>query len=74
MTSRNALEFFGVLAMGACTVMFAALWWTSFLTNDAIRMTISAYGERYPEVALWFLISPLMLYGIGSYVERIARS
>lgn len=74
MTARDALEFFGLLAMGACTVMFAALWWTSFLTNDAIRMTISSYGERYPEVALWFLITPLMLYGLGSYLSRTARS
>lgn len=71
MNSRDALEFLGILSMGTCTLVFAALWWTAFLTGHEIYMTIARYGERYPEAALWFLIGPLMLYAIHSYLHRV---
>lgn len=74
MKTRDALEFFGILAMSVSTLVFAALWWTAFLTDDPVLMTISEFGERYLEAALWFVVAPLMLFGMFSYLQRLPRT
>lgn len=71
MNTGDALEFFGILAMGVSTLVFAALWWAAFLTGDPVLVSISKYGERYPEVVLWFIVAPLMLFGMYSYLQRL---
>lgn len=69
--ARDAIEFIGILCLAACTIYFAALWWTAFLTDDVVRVTIAEYGERYPEALLWFLITPVMLFAIYTALARL---
>lgn len=73
MTVRTAVEFLGIIAMAATTLFFAALWWAAFFTDAGVHMTVSTYGEAYLEAGLWFLLAPLMLFGLFSYLKRIPR-
>lgn len=70
MSRQHVLEFFGVLFMGTCTLVFAALWWTAFVTGHSVRMTITQYDEAYLEAGIWFLIMPVMLFSLYSYLRR----
>lgn len=74
MRTRRLLEVLGILCMVACTIVFASIWWTAFLTCDVIRLSISQYGECALEAALWFVTAPLMLFALYSYLERVPRS
>jgi|GEM_PF-1967061 len=71
MTPRPTLEAVGILTMSACTLTFAALWWTAFLSGGAVQLTIVQYGERYPELALWFILTPVMLFSLYSYLNQL---
>lgn len=49
--------------MASCRLLFAAVWWVALLTGRPVLVTIDAYGEASVEIALWFLLGPVMLFG-----------
>lgn len=70
MTRRQVVELLGVLGMAACTLVFAAVWWTAFITGRPVLVTIDEYSEAYPEAVLWFLLGPVMLFALYAYLSR----
>lgn len=71
MISRTTLEAVGILGMSACTLTLAALWWAAFLSGGVVELTIVQYGEHYPEMVLWFLLTPVMLFSVYSYLQHL---
>jgi len=74
MNHRDAIEFVGIILLATCSLVFAALWWTAYLTQNAIQMTINQYGEATLEAGIWFVVTPIMLFGVSSYLARLSRS
>ena len=74
MKHRDAVEFVGILLLATCSLVFAALWWSAYISQNVVNMTIDQYGEATAEAVVWFLITPVMLYAISSYLRRLADS
>lgn len=73
MNHRDAVEFVGILLLATCSLVFAALWWSAYITQNAVYMTIDQYGEATIEALVWFVAAPVMLYAVSSYLRRLAE-
>ena len=62
-----------VLFMFGMTCIIAYTWFGAFFHGDRIMVTINDFGERDVELLLWFVGTPVLLYGTYLLVTDIWR-
>jgi len=63
-------EMLGVGSAFGLSGLLIATWGMAYHQGGAVLVTINEYGEMYPELAMFTLLIPVMLYGAWETMGR----
>lgn len=65
------VKVYACLFNAGMTILICYTWFGAFFNGDQITVTINDIGEKYPELALWILTAPILLYGTYLIMRKI---
>ena len=58
-------EFSLLTTFGLTFIVLAQCWFTAYFHSSmSVLITINEYGEAIPELILWFVMTPICVYGL----------
>lgn len=65
------IKLFAILFTAGHTLLLAMAWFLAYFNNDTTIIYINNYGEKYPELALWIVATPIVLIGLAFIVQDL---
>lgn len=61
---KYLIQLFSIAYSFGMFLWGAIIWWVAYLFGNAsVLITINEYGEMIPELFMWIIIFPIVVYG-----------
>ena len=70
---RATVKLYTVIVAIVFTTIVFQVWALAFYNGDSVVVFIDLYGEKYPELLLWIVAFPFLVYGLVSLLRQQIR-
>jgi len=70
--AKYVIKLFSLGYMLGSFLFMSACWWMAYFGGTAsILITINDYGEMIPELFMWIILYPVVIYGFISILKEM---